>query len=110
MCPLSTDNQGICPTLRGDAIVTVLADAGACDQQRHADLFVDFAKEFFPGNSTNEQIFIEIAQDFRTMERNTPIDGLCSKICLEVPRNSELLGLVQAQDPGCNSKCLVTSF
>lgn len=107
LCPLSTDNEGICPTLRGDAIVPVLANAGACDQQRHADLFVDFAKTFFPGNKTNELLFIKIAQDYRTMERNTDQDGKCSPICLEIPRNSELLGLLQAQDPGCDISTLV---
>jgi hypothetical protein len=106
MCPLSTDNEGICETLRGDAIVPVLANAGACDQQRHAELFVDFAKTFFPGNKTNELLFIKIAQDYRVMERNTNQDGKCSPICLEIPRNSELLGLIQAQDPGCDISTL----
>jgi hypothetical protein len=101
LCPLSTDNTGLCPTLRGDSIVTVLANAGACDQQRHADLLVDFAKNFFPGNKTNEDLFIKIAQDFRTMERNTNENGKCSPICTETPRNIELVGLTQAQDPGC---------
>jgi len=101
LCPLSTDTEGICPTLRGDAIVTVLANAGTCDQQRHSDLFVDFAKQFFPDSPENRDAFIEIAQDFRRMERNTDEDGKCSLICLETPRNIELVGLVQAQDPNC---------
>jgi hypothetical protein len=107
LCPLSTDNLGICPTLRGDAIVTVLADASVCDQQRHADLFVDFAKEFFPNSDENKNLFIKIAQDFRRMERNTNEEGKCSEICLETPRNEELSGLIQAQDPKCIklSKC-----
>lgn len=110
LCPLSTDNEGICPTLRGEAIVPVLANAGACDQQRHADLFVDFAKTFFPGNQTNELLFIQIAKDYRTMERNTNEDGKCSPICLEIPRNTELLGLLQAQDPGCDISTLISSM
>jgi hypothetical protein len=109
LCPLSTDNEGLCETLRGDAIVPVLANAEACDQQDHADLFVDFAKTFFPGNLTLELEFIQIAIDYRTMERNTNEDGKCSELCNKIPRNEELFGLVQAQDPKCvlNIKCKV---
>src|SRR6187399_297313 len=101
LCPKSTDNTGLCPTLRGDAIVPVLANAGACDQQDHADKFVDFAKQFFKQKPFRDQ-FIQIAKDYRTMERNTNEDGKCSPLCDRPPRNQELAGLTQAQDPGCN--------
>ncbi|KAI8900480.1 hypothetical protein BC833DRAFT_581816 [Globomyces pollinis-pini] len=102
LCSKSSDTTGLCPTLRGEAIATVLANAGACDQQDQADKFVDFAKGNFK-NQGDKDAFIQAAKDFRTMERNTNEPGKCSPLCNKEPKNVELKGLVQAQDPGCKS-------
>ncbi|CAG8532627.1 16829_t:CDS:2 [Acaulospora morrowiae] len=91
--------------LSGAAVRALLAKAGACDQQDVADQCVDiahqigqkFASSFGP---QKEADLIKVCQDYRTLERNTPNVGQPSDLCNRPPKNKELDGLVQAQDPG----------
>ncbi|CAG8508668.1 12681_t:CDS:2 [Ambispora gerdemannii] len=86
--------------LSGAAVRALLAKAPACDQQDVADQTIDIARQIgLQGKSDSKQKekdLIEVAKDYRTLERNTPNVGQPSELCT---KNSELNGLVQAQDP-----------
>lgn len=91
--------------LSGAAVRALLAKAGACDQQDVADQCVDFAhqigQKFASSNGPQkEKDLIKVCQTYRTLERNTPNAGQPSELCNKPPKNKELNGLVQAQDPG----------
>lgn len=91
----------------GAYVRSLLAAAPACDQQDVCDNFVDMAniigKE---GDKTTQKNMIKIAKQLRKAERNTPNDGQPSALCNRAPRNKELKGLTQAQDPSPNPKKL----
>ena len=92
-------DAGQLSTFAGQAIGTLLAGADVCAQQDLADNIVDFAK------SKNLNGLVDVAKRFRQAERNVnPFANAnpCSKFCQKQPRNAELAGLVQAQDPNCN--------
>ncbi|KAI8923051.1 hypothetical protein BC831DRAFT_473011, partial [Entophlyctis helioformis] len=101
VCVGSTFNAGECPTASGAAISTILANAGPCDQQDAADGFIDLANKGVT-DPTKRARFIRLAQQFRVHERNS-VPNPCSAICERPPRNAQLLGLRQDQDPACKS-------
>ncbi|CAI2181939.1 4679_t:CDS:2 [Funneliformis geosporum] len=82
--------------LSGLAVDNLLAKAPACGQQIVADEVVDIAKKI--GGKKKDQL-IKVAIAYRKLERNTPLKGQPSNFCDKRPRNKELLGVVQAQDP-----------
>ncbi|CAG8618120.1 2210_t:CDS:2 [Funneliformis mosseae] len=67
--------------LSGLAVDNLLAGAPACGQQNVADKL------------------IKIAIAYRKLERNTPLLGQPSNFCDKRPKNKELIGVFQAQDP-----------
>ena len=92
-------DAGRLSTFAGQAIGTLLGGSPECDQQNLADDLIDFAK------SRNLNGLIDVARRFRQAERNVnPFANRnpCSRFCQQQPRNAELRGLVQAQDPNCN--------
>lgn len=82
--------------LSGKAVDMLLAKAPACGQQNVADEAIDIAK--LMGGKKQEQL-IKVAIAYRKLERNTPERGQASNFCDKRPRNKELLGVFQAQDP-----------
>ncbi|KAI8927214.1 hypothetical protein BC831DRAFT_424850, partial [Entophlyctis helioformis] len=65
-----------------------------CVQQNLADACIDNAKK--NGGDKNE---IATCMQFRILERNTNGVGLAQEVCKKAPRNAELAGLTQIQDP-----------
>ncbi|KAJ7741086.1 hypothetical protein B0H16DRAFT_1423988 [Mycena metata] len=95
--------KGVCAKLAGAAVTPLLAAQPECSQQDMADQIIDTAKQF---NGTTQAAMIAIAQEYRQTEKNTPPDFKTkpptlrnSVFCQTAPRNAELNGLVQAQDP-----------
>ncbi|PAV16122.1 hypothetical protein PNOK_0774200 [Pyrrhoderma noxium] len=93
----------VCGVLAGSAISTLLAASGECTQQDKADEIIDAAQQF---DDTTKQNMINLAIEFRQVEKNTPPDFSTnpptlrnSVFCQKAPKNAELNGLVQAQDP-----------
>ncbi|KAG8940744.1 hypothetical protein FRC00_012821, partial [Tulasnella sp. 408] len=94
----------ICGVLGGEAISKLLAGSPVCDQQDHADKIIDAARQQTdPAITAN---MIRLAVLFRQLEKNTPPDFTVnppanrnSLFCQKAPKNPELNGLVQAQDP-----------
>ncbi|THH33193.1 hypothetical protein EUX98_g980 [Antrodiella citrinella] len=100
---------GICTTLAGQAITPLLAAQPECSQQDMADqiiaifVMLDTAQQF---DAATKASMIALAQEYRQAEKNTPPDFTVtpninrnSVFCQTAPKNPELDGLVQAQDP-----------
>ncbi|EAU85446.1 hypothetical protein CC1G_12419 [Coprinopsis cinerea okayama7 len=93
----------VCGTLAGQAVTPLLAAQPECSQQDLADDIIDASRQFDAATQAN---MIAIAQEYRQAEKNTPPDFTTdpptlrnSVFCQKAPRNPELNGLVQAQDP-----------
>ncbi|PPQ65699.1 hypothetical protein CVT24_012117 [Panaeolus cyanescens] len=93
----------VCGALAIEAITPLLAVEPECSQQDMADKIIDASKQFDPDV---QAAMIAIAKEYRQLEKNTPPDYssnppllLNSVFCQRAPRNPELNGLVQAQDP-----------
>jgi len=93
----------VCGTLAGKAVTPLLAAQPECSQQDLADEIVDASKQF---DATTAAALVAIAIEYRQAEKNTPPDFTTnppslrnSVFCQKAPKNAELNGLVQAQDP-----------
>ncbi|RPD59979.1 hypothetical protein L226DRAFT_462918 [Lentinus tigrinus ALCF2SS1-7] len=93
----------VCGTLSGAAITPLLAAQPECSQQDMADQIIDAAQQFDDATKAN---MIALAVEYRQVEKNTPPDFTTnpptnrnSVFCQKAPKNSQLNGLVQAQDP-----------
>jgi len=93
----------VCATLAGAAITPLLAAQPECSQQDMADDIIDAAAQF---DAATQENLIAIAIEYRQAEKNTPPDFTTdpptarnSVFCQQAPRNAQLNGLVQAQDP-----------
>jgi len=82
-----------------------LAASPECAQQDFADDIIDASKDPEFDEETRNNL-VAIAIEYRQVEKNTPPDFTTqpptprnSVFCQQPPRNSELIGLVQAQDP-----------
>jgi len=84
-----------CNAIAVNAFGTLLAAAGACDQQNNADTMMDLSKQL------NSPDMIKFAQIFAQQPRNTP-DSLSVQYCQQAPRNQELNGLFQCQFQGAD--------
>ncbi|KAF8349140.1 hypothetical protein F5887DRAFT_949554 [Amanita rubescens] len=96
----------VCGTLAGQAITPLLAVQPECSQQDIADQIIDASRQF---DKATQMKMIALAIEYRQAEKNTPPDFTTnpptlrnSVFCQKAPRNSELNGLVQAQDPANN--------
>ncbi|TBU55568.1 hypothetical protein BD310DRAFT_979504 [Dichomitus squalens] len=93
----------VCGVLSGQAITPLLAAQPECSQQDMADAIIDAAQQF---DDTTKANLIALAVEYRQVEKNTPPDFTTnpptnrnSVFCQKAPKNAELNGLVQAQDP-----------
>ncbi|OSD06465.1 hypothetical protein PYCCODRAFT_1464397 [Trametes coccinea BRFM310] len=93
----------VCGNLAGAAITPLLAAQPECSQQDMADQIIDAAQQFDDATKAN---MIALAVEYRQAEKNTPPDfstnpptNRNSVFCQKAPKNPELNGLVQAQDP-----------
>lgn len=93
----------VCGTLAGAAVTPLLAAQPECSQQDLADQIIDASKQFDAATQAN---MLAIAKEYRQTEKNTPPDFTTnppalrnSVFCQKAPKNPELDGLVQAQDP-----------
>ncbi|KAG6908689.1 hypothetical protein DXG01_003703 [Tephrocybe rancida] len=93
----------VCGNLAGQAITPLLAAQPECSQQDMADTIIDASKQFDAATQAN---MIALAQEYRQAEKNTPPDFTTnppanrnSVFCQKAPKNAELNGLVQGQDP-----------
>ncbi|OBZ72196.1 hypothetical protein A0H81_07966 [Grifola frondosa] len=93
----------VCGVLSGQAITPLLAAQGECTQQDMADSIIDAAQQF---DNVTKASMIALAVEYRQVEKNTPPDFTTnpptnrnSVFCQTAPKNSQLNGLVQAQDP-----------
>ncbi|PFH53001.1 hypothetical protein AMATHDRAFT_1726 [Amanita thiersii Skay4041] len=93
----------VCGVLAGKAVTPLLAAQPECSQQDLADEIIDSSRQFDEETQTN---MISIAKEYRQAEKNTPPDFSTnppalrnSVFCQKAPKNSELDGLVQTQDP-----------
>ncbi|KAI9450954.1 proline-rich protein [Russula earlei] len=84
-----------CNPIAVNAFGTLLAAAGPCDQQDHADIMMDLSKKL------NSPDMIKFAQIFAQQPRNTP-DSVSVQYCQKAPRNQELSGLFQCQFQGAD--------
>lgn len=89
-----------CNPLSITAFTTLLAAAGACDQQNAADSMIDLAKQL------NSQPMIIATQIFVQQPRNTP-NSQAVPYCQQAPKNAELNGLFQCQFQGANLQTFV---
>ncbi|KAG8808672.1 hypothetical protein FRC17_003829 [Serendipita sp. 399] len=99
----SACNGAVCGVLGGRVPGTLLAGAGECAQQDLADDIIDAGKL---QDAATAAKLVELAIRFRQCEKNTPPDFTTnpptlrnSVFCQKQPRNSQLVGLNQAQDP-----------
>lgn len=93
----------VCGTLAVNAITPLLAAQPECSQQDMADSIIEASKQF---NTTTAAAMVAAAIEYRQAEKNTPEDFTKyppalrnSVFCQKAPKNPELNGLVQAQDP-----------
>ncbi|KJA19472.1 hypothetical protein HYPSUDRAFT_56606 [Hypholoma sublateritium FD-334 SS-4] len=93
----------ICGVLAGKAITPLLAAQPECSQQDMADAIIDASKQF---DAATAAVMVAAAIEYRQAEKNTPPDFTTnppknrnSVFCQTAPKNPELNGLVQAQDP-----------
>ncbi|CAG7847750.1 SubName: Full=Uncharacterized protein {ECO:0000313/EMBL:CCA69522.1} [Serendipita indica DSM 11827] len=96
-------NGAICGVLGGRVPGTLLAGAAICAQQDLADDIIDASKT---QDAATAAKMVELAIKFRQCEKNTPPDFSTnpptlrnSVFCQKAPRNAQLVGLNQAQDP-----------
>lgn len=96
----------VCGVLAGQAVTPLLAAQPECSQQDLADSIIDASKQF---DAATQAKMIAIAKEYRQAEKNTPPDfstnpptARNSVFCQKAPKNPELNGLVQAQDPANN--------
>lgn len=83
-----------CGTTSQNAFMTLLANAGDCDQQNAADAMIDLAKSL-----NNDPNMISLTQVFVQQPRNSP-NKLSVNYCQQEPKNAELKGLFQCQFQG----------
>ncbi|CAA7266990.1 unnamed protein product [Cyclocybe aegerita] len=93
----------VCGTLAGQAVTPLLAAQPECSQQDMADAIIDASKQF---DAATAALMVAAAVEYRQVEKNTPPDFSTnpptlrnSVFCQKAPKNPELNGLVQAQDP-----------
>ncbi|KAG9224911.1 hypothetical protein CCMSSC00406_0001938 [Pleurotus cornucopiae] len=93
----------VCRDLTAQAVTSLLAAQPECSQQDAADAIIDASNQF---DATIQANMIAIAIEYRQTEKNTPPDFSTdpptlrnSVFCTKAPKNSQLNGLVQAQDP-----------
>ena len=93
----------VCGVLGGRSIGTLLAASPECAQQDLADEIIDASKN---EDAATAAKMVELAIRFRQCEKNTPPDFTTnpptnrgSVFCQKAPKNAQLNGLVQAQDP-----------
>ncbi|KAF8905103.1 hypothetical protein CPB84DRAFT_1835568 [Gymnopilus junonius] len=93
----------VCGTLAGQAVTPLLAAQPECSQQDLADQIIDASQQF---DAATAAAMVAAAVEYRQVEKNTPPDFTQnppalrnSVFCQKAPRNHELNGLVQAQDP-----------
>ncbi|CAG8571498.1 789_t:CDS:1 [Paraglomus occultum] len=104
-----TNFAGQVGQLSGEAVNALLAAKPACRQQQVADHLVFFAKQMaadttIADGTKRQNDLIDIAQKYRTAERNTNQDGKPSFLCGRKPFFKELNGFVQSQDPAATTK------
>ncbi|KAF8896338.1 hypothetical protein BD779DRAFT_577336 [Infundibulicybe gibba] len=94
----------VCGVLSGEAVSPLLGAAPECSQQDLADDIIDASQQF---DATTKAAMVSLAIEYRQIEKNTPPDFTVtpsllrnSVFCQKQPRNPQLNGLVQAQDPG----------
>ncbi|KAG8850616.1 hypothetical protein FRB91_008922 [Serendipita sp. 411] len=99
----STCNGAICGVLGGRVPGTLLAGAAECAQQDLADDIIDASKD---QDAATAAKMVALAVKLRQCEKNTPPDFTTnppalrnSVFCQKQPRNQQLVGLNQAQDP-----------
>ncbi|CAG8769869.1 19900_t:CDS:2 [Cetraspora pellucida] len=88
-------------------VFSLLAKAGACDQQKAADACFDLADRINTALSSTSSAegqgisdtLKTCCKNLRQLERNTNGIGVKSADCKEKPKHKELDGLKQAQDP-----------
>ncbi|KAG5643014.1 hypothetical protein DXG03_001752 [Asterophora parasitica] len=93
----------VCGNLAVQAVTPLLAAQPECSQQDHADAIIDASRQFDAATQAN---MVALAKEYRQAEKNTPPDfstnppaARNSVFCQKAPKNLELNGLVQAQDP-----------
>ncbi|KAJ3481508.1 hypothetical protein NLJ89_g12206 [Agrocybe chaxingu] len=93
----------VCGVLAGQAVTPLLAAQPECTQQDMADAIIDASKQF---DAATAALMVAAAIEYRQVEKNTPPDFTTnppslrnSVFCQKAPKNPELNGLVQAQDP-----------
>ncbi|KAF5327607.1 hypothetical protein D9619_004807 [Psilocybe cf. subviscida] len=93
----------VCGTLAGQAVTPLLAAQPECSQQDLADAIIDASKQF---DAATQTAMVAAAVEYRQVEKNTPPDFTTnpptlrnSVFCQKAPKNAQLNGLVQAQDP-----------
>jgi hypothetical protein len=94
---------GVCNTLASEAVTPLLATQPECSQQDMADKIIDASSQF---DVATQAKMIAVAVKYRQTEKNTPLDSSTnpprlrnSVYCQKAPKNGQLNGLVQAQDP-----------
>ncbi|TFK39998.1 hypothetical protein BDQ12DRAFT_698039 [Crucibulum laeve] len=90
-----------CNPISVTAFSTLLAAAGACEQQNAADSMINLAKTL-----NNDAQMIKLAQIFAQQPRNTPTSQSVL-YCQQAPKNTELNGLFQCQFAGANPTTFV---
>lgn len=83
------------------SFMTLLAAAGACDQQNQGDNMIDLAKQL-----NNDPQMIQLTQIFVQQPRNTP-NSVSVPYCQQAPKNQELAGLFQCQFAGADPQTFV---
>lgn len=93
----------VCGNLAGQAVTPLLAAQPECSQQDMADQIIDASKQF---DAATAAAMVAAAVEYRQVEKNTPPDfsknppALRNSVfCQKAPKNPQLNGLVQAQDP-----------
>ncbi|KAF4596583.1 hypothetical protein EYR38_007970 [Pleurotus pulmonarius] len=93
----------VCGNLTAQAVTSLLAAQPECSQQDTADAIIDASNQF---DATVQANMIAIAIEYRQAEKNTPPDFSTdpptlrnSVFCMKAPKNPQLNGLVQTQDP-----------
>ncbi|KAF8149906.1 hypothetical protein B0H34DRAFT_166975 [Crassisporium funariophilum] len=93
----------VCGNLAGQAVTPLLAAQPECSQQDMADAIIDASKQF---DAATAAAMVAAAIEYRQVEKNTPPDFTTnppslrnSVFCQKAPKNAQLNGLVQAQDP-----------